>query len=229
MDINGRYVVGKTAPPEDEQPRVDDVDVEEISVKGYIDATNSVRQINGTFGSGNSNFTANTTQIAARAAWHFLQTWLDNFPQYNPKTGGVNLFAESYGGKYGPTFFEFFELQNERRRSGELSKDTTLEIRLESLGIVNGCIDAIHMTPSYMHYANDNPYGIVAIDNTTRDRGLAMFQERYGCAEMVMFCRIILEKLDSMDMGENEFGNEFCSMANHKCDGIRSLYRKAGR
>ena len=57
--------------------------------------------INGTFPSGNQNFTANTTEIAAIAVWHFLQTWLATFPQYNPNSTGVNLVAESYGGKYG--------------------------------------------------------------------------------------------------------------------------------
>ncbi|KAK3100907.1 hypothetical protein LTR53_018784, partial [Teratosphaeriaceae sp. CCFEE 6253] len=73
--------------------------------------------LNGTFGTANSNAqtsyatTANTTDIAAAATWHFLQTWLAAFPQYNPATRpnstlqyssnapvGVNLFAESYGG-----------------------------------------------------------------------------------------------------------------------------------
>lgn len=38
--------------------------------------------LNGTFSSGIGTHTANTTQIAAQATWHFLQTWMANFPQY---------------------------------------------------------------------------------------------------------------------------------------------------
>lgn len=67
----------------------------------FSDIYQSVALLNGTFSSGDQRFTTNTTEIAARAAWHFLQAWLTNFPQYNPNSTGINLFAESYGGKYG--------------------------------------------------------------------------------------------------------------------------------
>ena len=40
--------------------------------------------LNGTFSSGNVKHTANTTQIAAQATWHFLQAWMSNFPRYQP-------------------------------------------------------------------------------------------------------------------------------------------------
>lgn len=71
--------------------------------------------LNGTFGTASNNTsppyasTANTTEIAAMATWHFLQTWLSTFPQYNPairvnttsflskQPAGINLFTESYG------------------------------------------------------------------------------------------------------------------------------------
>src|SRR5204863_1183084 len=103
-----------------------------------------------TFSSGNPNATTNTTEISARAIWHMLQGFLGVFPQYNPgtrpdnnQTGpvGINLFAESYGGKYGPAFAAFWEEQNNRRANGSLPKGSTLDIKLESLVIVNGCID----------------------------------------------------------------------------------------
>ena len=66
-----------------------------------MDIVRKIVLMNGTFSSGLKDFTPNTTEIAARSAWHFLQTWLVNFPQYNPNSTGINLFAESYGGKYG--------------------------------------------------------------------------------------------------------------------------------
>jgi hypothetical protein len=70
---------------------------------------------NGTFASGLGSNTQQSTAIAARACWHFLQSFLSAFPQYNPgsrangttiETTGVQLFAESYGGMY--VFVAFF-------------------------------------------------------------------------------------------------------------------------
>ncbi len=45
--------------------------------------------------------------VAAMAIYHMMQGFLSVFPQYNPPGNGslgVNLFSESYGGKYGPAF-----------------------------------------------------------------------------------------------------------------------------
>ena len=99
---------------------------------------------NGTFSSNNPNNTANTTEIAAHAVWHMLQGFLGVFPQYNPAiygnnnttsgAAGVNLFAESYGGKYGPAFATLWEHKNLMRRNGSLPSNRTLEIRLQTLG-----------------------------------------------------------------------------------------------
>jgi carboxypeptidase C (cathepsin A) len=105
--------------------------------------------MNGTFASDRAVNTQDSTAIAARAFWHFLQGFLSAFPQYNPGTrpnrttiepAGVNLFAESYGGMYGPTFADYFEVQNDRRNNGSLP-DSTLVIQLDSVGIINGAVD----------------------------------------------------------------------------------------
>lgn len=93
--------------------------------------------LNGSFGSGENYATANTTDTAAHAIWHLLQTFLGTFPQYNPGTRansssieatGINLFAESYGGKYGPTVARLFEDQNAKRDNGTISKSGTFEV-----------------------------------------------------------------------------------------------------
>jgi carboxypeptidase C (cathepsin A) len=111
--------------------------------------TSAWRVMNGTFASDRAVNTQDSTAIAARAFWHFLQGFLSAFPQYNPGTrpnrttiepAGVNLFAESYGGMYGPTFADYFEVQNDRRNNGSLP-DSTLVIQLDSVGIINGAVD----------------------------------------------------------------------------------------
>lgn len=91
----------KVAPPWKDQQIVDNIYLANETQEAYMEGIWSTLLMNGTFPSGNEKSTANTTQIAASAAWHFLQAWLINFPQYNPQSKGVNLFAESYGGKYG--------------------------------------------------------------------------------------------------------------------------------
>ncbi|KAJ8607431.1 hypothetical protein MRB53_040281 [Persea americana] len=56
----------------------------------------------GTAGSQDYNKTANSTQHAAAALWHFAQTWFEEFPHYKPHDEQISLFTESYGGHYGP-------------------------------------------------------------------------------------------------------------------------------
>jgi carboxypeptidase C (cathepsin A) len=109
--------------------------------------------LNGTFGSGNPNNSASTSGVAAQAVWHFLQAFLGVFPRYNPAaspdgvivsgTTGINLFTESYGGKFGPAIGAFFAEQNALRQTNPVMMNSTLEITLATLGIMNGWIDLV--------------------------------------------------------------------------------------
>jgi carboxypeptidase C (cathepsin A) len=95
----------------------------------------------GTFPSHNSNFTANSTIHAAHAIWHFAQTWFEEFPFYKPEDEKIHLWTESYGGQYGPGFMRFFQEQNEKIKNGSISGPGTHYLHLDTLGIINGCID----------------------------------------------------------------------------------------
>ncbi|KAA8567697.1 hypothetical protein EYC84_008169 [Monilinia fructicola] len=113
--------------------------------------------LNGTFSSLNVNNTANTTEIAGMAIWHMLQGFLGAFPQYAPNNRSamnVHLFAESYGGKYGPAFATIWEEQNAKRANGTLSQSKTIEIKLKSLGIINGCVDDLIQAPYYPDFCS---------------------------------------------------------------------------
>jgi hypothetical protein len=109
----------------------------------------SWRFLNATLASGRTKNTQNSTAIAARSCFCFLLVFLSAFSQYNPElrlncttieSAGVDLFAESYGGMYGPSFADYFEKQNGRRGSGRIPA-STLQIQLASLGIVDGIMD----------------------------------------------------------------------------------------
>ena len=186
--------------------------------------------LNGTFGSASTNdqtpfaTTANTTEIAAQATWHFLQSWLSAFPQYNPVTrpnvtvntvnsaaAGVHLFAESYGGKYGPAFASFFENQNARRLNGSLPSNRTLPIQLESLGILNGQIDDAVQDYWYPLYAYNNTYAVDAITQVDELNDLNLYNTQ--CLPQINDCRAAMNSTDPDGEGDVSATNDVCFQA----------------
>lgn len=187
---------------------------------------------NGTFSSGNNDFTANTTETAAMAVWHLVQGFLTTFPQYQPLRNsslGINLFAESYGGRYGPIFAETFEEQNTKRVTGELPRGSTVEIHLKALGIVNGCIDKEVQVPYYPIFANNNSFGFKALKDEEAAFYSRKFEAEGGCQDLLKQCFDASEVLDPDDRGHDPAVNEICSRAAKACNEIQSSYRNAGR
>ncbi|KAF2452565.1 Alpha/Beta hydrolase protein [Lineolata rhizophorae] len=190
--------------------------------------------LNGTFSSGDEDSTANTTQIAAHAVWHFLQTFLATFPQYNPgvqpnstrptAATGINLFAESYGGIYGPVFATLFEDMNDRRASGALGpSNSTLEIRLASLGLVNAWLDDLTQLPHLPTFAHNNTYGIEIIGLTTMLNALTAYNSDGGCRDSVIACRSALMIEDPEGEGDVDRVNDLCSGAYSECLTLQAI------
>lgn len=69
----------------------------------------------------------------------------------------LHLFAESYGGHYGPATIHHTLEQNELIRSGEL-KGRVLDVG--TLGVLNGCVDSKTQLPLFTEFARRNTYGI---------------------------------------------------------------------
>jgi carboxypeptidase C (cathepsin A) len=70
-----------------------------------------------------------------------LQALLNTIPKFDTKIGtpkDFNLFTESYGGHYGPAFFNYFYDQNEKIQNGSMPG---YPLNFNSLGIINGIID----------------------------------------------------------------------------------------
>ena len=78
--------------------------------------------------------------MAAMAAWEVLQAFYGALPQLDSKIKSTqfNLATESYGGHYGPAFFNYFYQQNEKIAKGT-SKGKYFDFN--SLVIINGIID----------------------------------------------------------------------------------------
>lgn len=77
LRTNNRYIPGVAAPRGGGGHVMVDIR-NPASFKYAVEHTNL---LNGTFSSGDMRHTANTTAIAAHAIWHFLQSWMANFPQ----------------------------------------------------------------------------------------------------------------------------------------------------
>jgi carboxypeptidase C (cathepsin A) len=196
------------------------------------------RAMNGTFASGRNVNTQDSTAVSARACWHFLQGFLSAFPQYNPGTrpnrtiiepAGVNFFAESYGGMYGPTFADYFEDQNDRRRSGDLP-NSTMEIRLESVGIINGAVDFLTEMISIANFTHNNTYGVAAIDLLTYQNAISALNLETDCRGLVTRCRRRTEVFDPEGSGVDKDTNELCASALNACTNVaNSLYSQIDR
>ena len=173
----------------------------------------------GTFPSQNPNSTANGTTNAARSLWHFAQTWFQEFPAYKPNNSAVSIFTESYGGRYGPAFAAFFEEQNERIANESISDEgEEYIIHLDTLGIINGCIDLLIQEPSYPEFAYNNTYGIEAINQTLYQQALDNFyRPETGCRALILECQALANEGDPNATGNNATVNQACSAANVYC------------
>ncbi|KAF6818556.1 carboxypeptidase s1 [Colletotrichum plurivorum] len=189
--------------------------------------------LNGTFSSLNASNTANTTETAAMAVWHLLQGFLGAFPQYNPPNSsalGINLFAESYGGKYGPVFSDVWERQNERRENGTLPANRTLEVHLTSLGIVNGCIDDQVQAEFYPAMATNNTYGFRAMNDVRAALANGSLYTTGGCLDQIRQCRTAESVYDANNTGAVREVNDLCAQAYRSCyNNVVTPYAESGR
>lgn len=110
----------------------------------------------GTYGSQNSSRTADSTPHAGHALWHFAQTWFSEFPHYRPADDRISVWAESYGGHYGPGFVHFFQGQNEKIANGTIGHPDAHYLHIDTLGIVNGVLDAVVQGEAYISFPYNN-------------------------------------------------------------------------
>ncbi|KAJ9606535.1 hypothetical protein H2200_008543 [Cladophialophora chaetospira] len=194
------------------------------------DFSNGVPQQNntfivGTFPSQILSSSANGTTNAARALWHFAQVWFQTFPDYKPNDNRVSIWTESYGGHYGPAFANFFQEQNEKIATGTWTDaGETYDIHLDTLGIINGCIDVLTQEPSYPHMAFNNTYGIQAINRTTYDASMTSFTKAGGVRELIETCRALAAEGDPENQGNNATVNDACSAANEATGEVENPY-----
>ncbi|KAL8907947.1 MAG: hypothetical protein Q9207_001093 [Kuettlingeria erythrocarpa] len=152
-----------------------------------------------------------TTDLSAIATWHVLQGFLANLPQLDAKFGGppktFNLWTESYGGHYGPSFFTYFYEQNEMIRNGTTNGT---ELTFDTLGIINGIFDLYTQAPYYPEFTQYNTYGIQLVNETVYDyMKFACFMPDIGCLAQVDACRQVNRS--------TTVGQLYCQQATDQC------------
>lgn len=90
-----------------------------------------------------------TTDLAAVAAWEVIQAFYAELPQLDSNVSSTkfNLATESYGGHYGPAFFNYFYDQNQAIANGTAQGKP---MDFDSLTIINGIIDELIQAVSYL-------------------------------------------------------------------------------
>jgi len=129
-----------------------------------------------------------TTDLAAIAAWHIIQGFLSGLEQLGATIGtsrDFNLWTESYGGHYGPAFFNYFQKQNAAIANGSMPG---YALNMATLGIGNGIIDEYIQAPMYPEFATKNTYGIVAYNKTVYDYATFALNWPNGCLAFIEGC-----------------------------------------
>lgn len=135
-----------------------------------------------------SNETLDSTEVAAVDAWKAIQQFYASLPNINPdvKSKSFHLAAESYGGHWGPVFFNYFRKQNDLIAEDESSQQIHLD--LGTLTIVNGIIDYKTQAPSYPQFARDNTHGIEVNDTVADYMEFSLRMSGNGCLDQIDLC-----------------------------------------
>ncbi|GAB7360602.1 hypothetical protein MBLNU230_g0482t2 [Neophaeotheca triangularis] len=198
----------------------------------YLNETETVPEQNatllvGTAPSREPDETAEGSRNAAIALWHFAQVWFQEFPEYEPGDDRVSIATQSYGGRYGPAFAAFFEEQNQRIENGtwEGMEGTQFYINLDTLMIVNGCLDRQVQWPSYPETAFRNTYGIETVNETIYNEMVDGYYREGGCRDRIENCRAVVAESDPGNRAINDTVNEICQDAETYCtEQVRDPY-----
>ncbi|KAI9708649.1 MAG: hypothetical protein M1820_003867 [Bogoriella megaspora] len=161
-----------------------------------------------------------TTDLAAVAAYHILQGFVDALPQLDNgvKSKEFNLWTESYGGHYGPAFFNYFYDQNQAIANGSASG---VELNFNTLGLGNAIIDEYIQAPYYPEFAVNNTYGIKAYNDTVYNYARFATYMPSGCLSQVAACR----QVDKSTLS----GQAVCTEAADMCrDNVEGVYYSFG-
>jgi len=137
-----------------------------------------------------------------------------SFPAYTPKDNKFSIWGESYGGHYVPTFSDFFETQNQKIVDGKIDGVAAVPLYLETVGLVNACIDIMTQMPFYPEMAHNNTYGIRVSNDTEYKLSVEAWP---ACQAAIESCRSLGDEKDPDVLGTNDEVNKKCKGAFDLC------------
>ena len=89
----------------------------------------------------------------------------------------------------------------------------TFYIHLDTLGIINGCIDVLTQALSFPTFAYNNTYGIQAINESLYLQAISDFYTPGGCRDQIVTCQSLAAEYDPDFTGNNDTVNQACIIA----------------
>ncbi|KAK7192631.1 hypothetical protein DPSP01_006571 [Paraphaeosphaeria sporulosa] len=170
--------------------------------------------LTGTFGSKDKSKAWNTTIAGAPVMWEFMQAWIQEFPEYKSPTNSISFWGESYGGHYVPAYANYFAEQNERLAAKNCTSEAEIQIPIDTVGLVNACIDHSIQTPFYPEFAFNNTYGIQAINESYYQSAIAALPT---CRNLSATCVTLADAHDPQGYGNVAEVNKACLTAYSYC------------
>jgi carboxypeptidase C (cathepsin A) len=157
----------------------------------------------GTFSKPDKDVTASSSPGAAPNFWKTVQGFMGALPKYARKE--IIFATESYGGRYGPIYSEYFARQNLINTPG------AVKIHVSALMIGNGWHDASIQYPAYYNYTVNpgNTYDVKPYNSTVAKK---MHDDIYGPGRC----------LDQLQTCYKNGTNQACAMADAFCDYVTS-------
>ncbi|TFK25756.1 carboxypeptidase C [Coprinopsis marcescibilis] len=154
--------------------------------------------INVGFSYADGDKTVNSSPIAGKDVYAFLELFLNRYPEYS--TQPFHIAAESYGGTYAPNFANIIYKSNK-----ELAARTDPKLKhinLASVILANGLTDPLVQYGSVADYACDGPYPVFSDPDGPQCQALRskiptcqrlikscyQFNSRFSCVPAVLYC-----------------------------------------
>lgn len=155
----------------------------------------------------------NSTDHAAAALWHFAQAWFTEFPKYKPNDEKISIMTVSYGGHFGPAFMSYFARQNEKIADLSINTAEAHYLHVDTLGIMNGCIDELLDSAARMAFAANNTYGLQIASEKTLQNVSREWSRPEGVEWSLKRCRSAEKSIDSTNATQVAWRDHVCSNA----------------
>jgi carboxypeptidase C (cathepsin A) len=131
------------------------------------------------------NQRSDSSSAAAEDAWKAIQTFYAALPTLSNdiKSKTLNLATQSYGGHWGPVFFNHFRKQN-------LAETGSPQVKIDigSLLVIDGLIDFKTQASAYPKFARNNTHGIELNETLLSYMESNLHMRSVGCLDQLGDC-----------------------------------------